>query len=259
MMTVYKHTSPSGRSYIGITKFTIEERFSNHIKSAKNKCDTSFQKAIIKYGSENFKSEILEVCENLEKANKLEKYYIKLFDTFQNGYNMTEGGYGRPVGWKHSEETKEKLRNKIVSEETRKKLSNSLSGLPTWNKGKTLTYEQKKNMRHDHTEETKLKLSQLKKGTTHTVETKEKISLSTKGINNPMFGKKHSEETREKIKMSLGKRVWVKHIELNVSSRIKEEELEKFISEGWIRGMLKINKNETCACLTELVSLTNNK
>jgi hypothetical protein len=31
MHIVYKHTSPSGKSYIGITTFSIEKRFEQHI------------------------------------------------------------------------------------------------------------------------------------------------------------------------------------------------------------------------------------
>ena len=38
----------------------------------------------------------------MEELNELEIYYIKKYDTFGNGYNLTTGGYNHTV----SEETK---------------------------------------------------------------------------------------------------------------------------------------------------------
>lgn len=254
MIIVYKHTSPSEKSYIGITKFSIEKRLSRHVTYALSGSKYKFHQAIVKYGIENFTSEILESCDDFEKASIREKYYIKLFNTFKNGYNMTEGGYGRPIGWKHSEETKQKLRNRIVTEETRKKLSDSLTGLQTWNKGKKLLDDQKKNYGHKRTEETKNKLSEMRLGSTLSDETKLKISIASTGTNNGMFGKRHTEESREKIKNSQQNRIWIKNEGIGISKRILKSTLSEFLNDGWSLGMIKRS-----ACLTELVSLTNNK
>ena len=51
--------------------------------------------AINKYGIDNFKREILELCESKQKANEREKYYIQYYNaTGKNGYNITSGGTG---------------------------------------------------------------------------------------------------------------------------------------------------------------------
>lgn len=85
---VYCHTSPSGKKYIGMSK-NVKRRWEAHGKHYKM-C-TKFYNAIKKYGWENITHEILE--ENLTKreAEKLEEFYIKKFDTVNNGYNMLKG------------------------------------------------------------------------------------------------------------------------------------------------------------------------
>ena len=50
--------------------------------------------AINKYPWEDWKHEIIDTCNTLEEANKLETYYIKLYKSNnpEFGYNMTSGG-----------------------------------------------------------------------------------------------------------------------------------------------------------------------
>ena len=85
---VYCHTSPSGKKYIGMSK-NVKRRWEANGRNYK-KC-IKFYNAIKKYGWENITHEILE--ENLTKreAEKLEEFYIKKFDTVNNGYNMLKG------------------------------------------------------------------------------------------------------------------------------------------------------------------------
>ena len=58
--------------------------------------------AIRKYGLENFSFEILELCSEKD-LNKKEQYWIQYYNSFNNGYNATEGGdnshihLGKPV------------------------------------------------------------------------------------------------------------------------------------------------------------------
>lgn len=49
--------------------------------------------AFHKYGVDNFIFEVLEECKQ-EELNEKEQYWIKYFDTFENGYNLTLGGDG---------------------------------------------------------------------------------------------------------------------------------------------------------------------
>lgn len=50
--------------------------------------------AIQKYGIENFEKTILEECSTKEELNEKEKYWIKIKNSIEVGYNLTEGGTG---------------------------------------------------------------------------------------------------------------------------------------------------------------------
>ena len=93
MIGIYKITNQiNEHSYIGLSTH-IEDRWRYH-KTPYNwerEKDKSLYKAINKYGIDNFNFEILEEC-SIEELSEKEKYYIKKYDTFYNGYNMTAGG-----------------------------------------------------------------------------------------------------------------------------------------------------------------------
>jgi group I intron endonuclease len=81
--------------YIGQTKKTIAERFSNHTAAAKNKCNRYLYDAMNHYGYDNFIIEIIE--DNIQKENidAREIYWIATLNTIAPfGYNMTKGGGG---------------------------------------------------------------------------------------------------------------------------------------------------------------------
>lgn len=88
--------------YVGQTTQGLEKRKKQHIRDSesedKSKYDLKFHKAIKEFGSENFKWSILveissESSDALsESLNELEWFYIKKYNSFQNGYNMTRGG-----------------------------------------------------------------------------------------------------------------------------------------------------------------------
>ena len=87
---VYRHVSPSGKSYIGITKQRPERRFQNGMGY---KTQDSFFRAIVKYGWGNFSHEILEEGLTEKEACEKEAYYISVYNSFSpNGYNTREGG-----------------------------------------------------------------------------------------------------------------------------------------------------------------------
>jgi group I intron endonuclease len=198
-IVIYKYTSPSNKSYIGQTSMPIMERFNAHCSQARQGSEFMFHQAIRKYGEENFTIEILEEdLEDTTTADKAECYWIKYFDTFKNGYNMTEGGHGRERGWNHSDESKQKMSEKAKD---RTPWNKGKTGVQeAWNKGKKLTDDQKINMGHLHTDETKKKLSEQKAGIKLSKEHKKAISEGNKGEKNGMFGRKQSEETKQKIR-----------------------------------------------------------
>ena len=88
-VTIYKLTCRiTSLGYVGATK-NFKLRMKQHHYS---KASTYLAKAIRKYGWENFKKEILEICPE-EVANERETYWIKELGTkHPNGYNMTFGG-----------------------------------------------------------------------------------------------------------------------------------------------------------------------
>lgn len=190
------------KQYVGVTKFSIEERFSQHTKRG-----FILTEAIQKYGQEKFSIEMIEEVESPERAYDLEQFYIKYYNTkAPNGYNLTDGGDGI-FGWEATDEYRKECSERVKqlhkekkvgmygkkhSEETKKKMSEASKGKPKpWLNGRTCT------------EETKEKLRKINKGKIISEKTRKKISENhhdVSGKNNPMYGKKHSPETIEKMK-----------------------------------------------------------
>ncbi len=107
---IYIHTSQtSGKSYTGISTLGLKQRFTHHKAEARRGSNTHFHRALRKYSPEDFTSQLIDTVDTYEEAFLLEKFYIKLFNTFHEGYNMTEGGEGT-VGYIPSQETIEKRR-----------------------------------------------------------------------------------------------------------------------------------------------------
>ena len=102
--------------YIGFTHQSGDTRWKEHIFNASSG-NNSFilHKAIRKYGSHNFTFEILHTSNDGEFTHDyLEEYYIREYKSHYldgHGYNMTYGGEGM-FGYKHTEETKQKMKDK---------------------------------------------------------------------------------------------------------------------------------------------------
>jgi hypothetical protein len=96
MGCLYQLTSPSGKSYIGITRKTAEDRFAGHVIHAiKGKRNTVLASAIRKYGSQTFDVKTLVIANDWAYLNELEKRAIIAFQSRRpHGYNMTDGGDG---------------------------------------------------------------------------------------------------------------------------------------------------------------------
>jgi group I intron endonuclease len=95
MFTVYKITNTeTGKSYIGYTSLTPQERWIQHVYESGYKSKTKFKKSIRKHGVECWTHEILKTTETKEEAVCVEIEMIKFFDTYRTGYNSTLGGEG---------------------------------------------------------------------------------------------------------------------------------------------------------------------
>jgi len=137
--TIYKSTNKiTGKSYIGFDS-CWPRRKSVH-KHHSKKPTQKFHNSINKHGWDNFEWEIIyQSLDGKHCLNEMENYFIQLYDTFANGYNMTLGGEGTLgkkswLGKKHTQQTKDKIKaantGKTFSEEHKQKLSN-------WQKGKS--------------------------------------------------------------------------------------------------------------------------
>ena len=89
--TVYKHTSPSNKVYIGITGREVHKRWNCGYGYY---AQPYFYNAIVKYGWNNISHEILETGLTKQEAGEKEKYYIKQYksDIPEYGYNISSGG-----------------------------------------------------------------------------------------------------------------------------------------------------------------------
>ena len=93
MHIIYKITSPSGKSYIGITRQKLSERWRQHYARAftTNKRHP-FLEAIRKYGKEAFLVEQIDEAASEQEALALEVHHIAEAKTNKVGYNLSAGG-----------------------------------------------------------------------------------------------------------------------------------------------------------------------
>lgn len=115
----------NGKYYVGKSD-NIYYRWNEHKADLENNKHYNKHLQANKYGKDNFEFKILEECETSDKAYEREKYWIKYFDSFNNGYNQNEGGTGG-FGFRHSEETKNRM-SKIKAEQMKNyELKNKLA------------------------------------------------------------------------------------------------------------------------------------
>jgi group I intron endonuclease len=209
----------NGKSYIGKHNSTTE-------KDMYFGSGLLILKAIKKYGKKNFiRIKIKNIAENVNHL-MLEEYYIRLFDTLEpNGYNISPTG-GLSICGQHSEKSKKKIseskRGIKFSEEHRKNLSKSHKDKPGW---QAITNE----IRKENGKKLKGKTTWMK-GKKHTQETKQKISKSKKL--NPVHTV-HTPEGIEKIRIAM-------------KNRIVSEETREKMSKS-MKGRIPPNKGKKCS------------
>ena len=223
-MIIYKATNlVNGKIYIGQTTRTLQERKKSHNQLAK-RGTPYFRKAIIKYGINNFKWQVICICPNIDSLNDQEQYYIAYYDSMNKGYNLTSGGLNYIMSEKSKKKMSESKQN--MSKETKQKISNNhadVSGEKNPMFGKTgenhpmfgrrgeshpmfgRTGENHPMFNGHHSEKSKKKMSESRKGERnwnygkhHSKETIEKMS----GENNSMYGKHHTEKAKELMRIA---------------------------------------------------------
>lgn len=111
--TVYCHTAPNGKRYVGVTSRPIHQRWRNGNGYRNN---AAFFADIVRYGWDNIRHDIIATCDDYKSVLSIE--HETIVDTKSNnpetGYNRGSYGCGNRAGWAHTEETKQKIGNAFV-------------------------------------------------------------------------------------------------------------------------------------------------
>lgn len=211
----------NGKIYIGQYSGS---NFENYFGSGK-----LIKAAIQKYGLENFTKSILEECGSKEELNSREIYWIREKKSREEGYNLTEGGTGGDTSnfidytdpeyiKKKSEVTKQYWDS--LSDEDRELRSisvrgskNGMYGKEGYWKGKQKSVELVKkcvsSRRSYEGEDNPNWKGGISNSTCEVCDKKisqgatrcmEHIKYERSGVNNPFYGKTHSEETKQKLR-----------------------------------------------------------
>jgi len=95
MIGIYKIVNMiNGHTYIG-QSVDIQRRWRNERSRAfqpnSNEYNSLLAQAFRKYGVDNFQFAVIEQCE-VQQLDEREQYWIRYYNTYQNGYNQTLGG-----------------------------------------------------------------------------------------------------------------------------------------------------------------------
>lgn len=98
---IYKVTNKvNGKIYIGQTSRSVDVRWKEHIRDSSDKPSSVYcsllHYAVRKYGADAFTVDCIEECSSIEMDER-ERYWIEHFKTYENGYNITRGGQGKPL------------------------------------------------------------------------------------------------------------------------------------------------------------------
>ena len=222
---LYRHTSPSGKVYIGITSKKPHIRWGlnghNYLSSK------AFYNAILKYGWNNIKHEVLFPDLEEDRAKKLEISLISHYKKLGISYNITDGGQGT-LGLTKTPEQKEALRifhlGKKLSQETRKKTSEVRKGRPGTMLGKK-----------------------------HSDSTKRKLSIAMSGELNPWYGKKRTEEQKLIFRLAQKTRKAVAKVD-----PVTGEIMEQYNSINEAASILKCSPSHLSECCRGKRELFNN-
>lgn len=176
--------------YIG-SAVNFRSRFKRHINALRQKrhCNDILQNAWNKYGEENFKFEVVEKVLDKSKLFLCEQQYL---DLLHPKYNIREKADNR-AGFLHKNETREKI-------------SKSLKGRVGINKGKKFSDQWKKNISEALSKRFKNKMNHPWFGKQKDEDHRKKISDSLIGRESAFKGKRHSDETKRKMRLAWKKR-----------------------------------------------------
>lgn len=128
----------NGKVYIGQTRAGFRKRFLKHVSGFK--CNSGHTQKFIDdykiYGQDSFVFEILEIENDDSKLDSLERKYIKMFNSVEDGYNTQEGGNSyyknkcvkdmklpeREYDEAFRKTRSEYMKNRVVTDETKERI-----------------------------------------------------------------------------------------------------------------------------------------
>lgn len=213
----------NGKKYYGSSK-EIEERWKRHITDlrAGKHHNIKLQRAFIKYGENAFVFEIVELRTESDLLIR-EQHYL---DNNKNGYNIglkASGGDNltnhpnkKDIVRRMTESVKKRYAERTSEE--REQYSKKMTGEGNPNYGKRWGKELRERMSQRRTgvkasPETKAKIGIASKERWKNEEYKQKNVDRMLGEGNPFYGKKHSKETKEKLRIkNTGKKYSAEHV-----------------------------------------------
>lgn len=106
----------NGNCYIGSSSNLHVRMYTYYSLRSLATSNRPIDRALLKHGFSNFRFEILEYCSS-EDVLRREQYYL---DLIKPQYNIAKIA-GSTLGYKHSQESIEKMRNIILSDEVRER------------------------------------------------------------------------------------------------------------------------------------------
>lgn len=150
--SLYRHITPSGKVYIGITSQNPYYRWNNG-RGYFGPKNSPFKNSILKYGWDNIKHEILFTNLEEDRAKRLEIELIRHYKSLRISLNLTTGGEGvRGIipwnkGIKVPYEKSNKRKGIPLSEEHKQKLRKPHGGNARWRKGSKMSEDLKERLR----------------------------------------------------------------------------------------------------------------
>lgn len=188
-----------------------------------------FVKAVNKYGKENFNVELICFCDTKKDLDAAERFYISQANAVKssNYYNIGIGGQGGEL-----------FKGHMHSEASRNLMSNKRKGKRTLPEDFHQTEYQKHCMRMM----SKIDGNPMK-GKKHTEETKLKMRLNhydCRKENNSFYGKHHTEETKKRIsETSKGRNAGKLWINNGVTRKlVYKDQLQQYLDNGYKLGKI---------------------
>lgn len=213
--SIYVHISPENHIYIGQT-VNIKARW---FRSA-YRANPYFQNVINKFGWNNLEHKVIASGLSHEDANVMEIALIKRYrnDPKYKVLNLTEGGLGHK-GYDFPDESKNKLSKMMVG---RVKITNGVEDKMVF-ESDTIQYIERGWWR----------------GTCRKLNEQQRQDIVRR-----QTGVKHSETRRKNNSITQRQFIWVNDGKTN--ARIKKNLLEKYLGNGFVRGV--IHKNNPSGC-----------